>query len=201
MSIFAISDTATKNSPRERRLSSCPICEFRGRTTDTKPQADNHLNMCRACGAKWRDISYRQKPVSDQPLRDFPRQKYTYPLVAVLAATVILTTGWYIFPERNPKPVNMQDNLAISGVSIESFTNSNQPVWIITGKVNNNSPHALRIPPLKIFSLEKGSSGYFTWTYRSALQKLAPGASFRFRTAIRKPAGISNDIQLKFDAG
>lgn len=201
MSIFANSDAATKNSPRERRLSSCPICEFGGQTTDSRPQADNRLNKCRACGAKWRDISSQQKPVNDQLLPDFSRQKFTYPLAAVLAATVILTTGWYIFPERNPKPVNTPKNLAISGVSIESFTNSNQPVWIITGKVNNNSPHALHIPPIKIFSLEKGSSGYFTWTYRSALQKLAPGASFRFRTAIRKPAGISSDIQLKFDAG
>ena len=95
----------------------------------------------------------------------------------------------------------LQKHLTIDDITIENIENRDTPVWIISAIISNATSNPLAIPPIVMSAGRKGSSGYFDWTYKPALQKIAPGSKLTIRTAIRKPVGIHKDIRLEFASG
>ena len=88
--------------------------------------------------------------------------------------------------------------LTLDNIKIEGRSNNQAPFWIVTARITNNTLHSVAVPPILMRSGNKGSSGYFDWTYRPALQKLAPGTNLIIRSSIHKPAGSSKNIEIEF---
>jgi hypothetical protein len=119
-----------------------------------------------------------------------------------LGTIVILITVlvYQIFPLTNSsqRAKTSTNQLALDNIKVENIRYSNTPIWIISARISNHSENTLPVPPILMSSGEKGTSGYFGWTYKPALQKLAPGSNLIIRSSMRKPVGSSKKVKLEF---
>ncbi len=120
---------------------------------------------------------------------------------AVLFLATLLVYQFYPLPESKPLAKNALTQLTLDNIKTENVKNSNIRVWIISARISNHSAHSLPVPPILMSSGTKGSSGYFDWTVKPALQKLAPGSNLIIRASVRKPAGSGQKVELEFIGG
>lgn len=188
--------------------SNCPNCEFLGNDPALPISCGDGILMCQVCDTKWREVDTRPKqkaPPQHMPPSIAEKTKsqaissFVIAVVFACLAGLLLLNEWTTqFPDEITVSSNSQEYLSLSHISIESFDNSNGDILVVSGEVRNNSPFNQSVPSVVMHSGHKGSSGYFNWIYHPALQNLAPGASFRFRTSISKPGGSAGSIRLKF---
>ncbi len=119
-------------------------------------------------------------------------------MVAFLTFATIIIASFIFFTNSFQSNSENIPDLELANISVESLTNQNHLLWLVSGTVANNSRHPIHIPAIEMQVGKKGSSGYFAWTYNPALQILDAGASFKFRTSMHKPLGSVDDLVLKF---
>ena len=88
--------------------------------------------------------------------------------------------------------------LILENIKVEDHNNNQAAFWVITARISNKSVHTVTVPTVLMRSGNKGSSGYFGWSYTPALQKLSPGTNLIIRTSIHKPFGSSKNIEMEF---
>jgi len=205
------------NTSATHHSNSCPNCQYLHGTTGRPRIAADGALICKCCNTRWREIGNRNTagadpriskvsafstPIAISTPRTNPKNRpLTRPwnvvgsLVVVLfglAYIAILPTG------AKQQLLKVPDQLVLRNISVENLQNTNTPIWVISGRVTNYSSNHLRVPAISMRSGLKGSSGYVDRIYHPALQNLAPGASFSFRTSIRKPVGNTGGIKLEF---
>jgi hypothetical protein len=194
--------------PVPANISNCPKCEF-GEDKSIRPLVvGDGICLCRNCGNRWRVIDSDEgalqlldthvTKVDNRSLAPKSSSGFFAIFAVVLVVSVFFSIYKFVEPVTHTQILSQTQPLTISDLSVENFKNTNTKIWVVSGEIRNNSDHKINVPSVVIFSGEKGSSGYFSRTYYPALQILAPGAKFRFRTSFRKPVGGSDFIKVKF---
>ena len=190
----------------------CPNCEYLRRSNDQVKFNDDGTMVCLDCNTLWREISSAQlapkidiskKNQADHQsgLGIFPSMAGTnssIKIAAFLTFTAIIVASFTFFTNSFQSGPTKSPDLELANISVENLTNQNRLLWLVSGTVANNSNHPIHIPAIEMQVGEKGSSGYFTWTYNPALQILDAGASFKFRTSMNKPVGSADNLVLEF---
>ena len=203
---------------------SCPNCAFLHNDAGNSQARTDDLMVCLQCNTKWREIikpasiSSSYSPIHNKSLHTninlklnavtmpsaLQTQASSFAAKYIILATVFVFTAFSFFFSRayfQNTPLAQEPTppaLEIAEISINNLHNAQLQHWRISGKVFNNSNNYLHIPPIRMQADNKGSGGYFNFTYKPALQTLAPGASFRFRISVHKPVGSADNIVLKF---
>lgn len=184
----------------------CNICSSKWRNLNNIQDAGGDIK------------SYSQKFMEQVALADAPdirdlvhfkpdhnirhRPRFSAKSVVISCALIFLSTGYsyHVLRSNNTaRQVKIQTTpLTLDNIKIEDHRNNQVPFWIITARITNKTVHSVAVPSIRMQSGNKGSSGYFGWTYRPALQKLAPGTNLIIRTSIHKPVGSSRNIEMKF---
>ncbi len=137
---------------------------------------------------------------SDHNIRH--RSRYSAISVVISCTLIILATGYSYQVLQSNHSFRLEKiqaiPLALDNIKIETHSNNQVPFWMITARITNQTVHTVTVPPILMKSGTKGSSGYFDWTYRPALQKLAPGTNLIIRSSIHKPVGSSRNIKMEF---
>ncbi len=197
------------------KTQNCPQCDFSEREPIAPLNIGDGICLCRNCGNRWRVIGGNKIECSAENLAltencticDEKRKLVPFilsspPGFAIVTLVIFVVVFISVFKSVEPATGSRISNggqaLNISGIRVENFGNGAGKIWIVTGEIRNNSDQKRVVPSVIMYAGEKGSSGYFSRTYHPALQKLAPGAKFRFRTSFRKPVGGSNFIRVKF---
>ncbi|MCF6320444.1 MAG: hypothetical protein L3J32_01580 [Rhizobiaceae bacterium] len=198
---------------------SCPNCEFTDGNPGKPHSCDDGSMVCAKCNTRWRNIAktarqqstplktgYSADPISlpsaiSANIERTPSRRSAALIAGAAVFLGILAVPVFTFFQSSHFTQSdkiVRNELTLGEISIENIQNSNTPVWVISGLVSNNSANLLNVPSILMRAGTKGSSGYFTWTYHPALQILAPGSNFRFRTSVRKPLGNAEGIELEF---
>ncbi|MCP4183184.1 MAG: hypothetical protein GY761_07685 [Hyphomicrobiales bacterium] len=184
----------------------CNICDSKWRNlnsiqdTNGEPKAYSQQFLEQVTFAHTPNIDDMGQSKSDHKIKH--RSVYSAIPVIISCALIILATGYSYQVLQSNTSVRQEKiqttPLTLDNIKIEDKWNNQASFWTITARITNNTIHSVTVPPVQMRSGSKGSSGYFGWTYRPALQKLSPGSNLTIRTSIHKPVGSSKNIEMEF---
>lgn len=195
-------------------IPSCPTCAVEGTSNRSINANTDGSFVCGNCNTKWREIGTNAAPVrppltqlrAKEPRHEirkkgansFPKKNpWAIAGIAGLTFAAAICVSVFLQPQSNPKLAN-SNFLAINDIAIKRITSRGRRIWSISAIIKNNTQERLVIPPLAFYAGEQGSSGYLKWIYKPAMQSLAPGADFRFRTLVARPNNGSKQVRLDF---
>jgi len=187
-------------------LLTCNVCNSKWRDlnnsqyTGGKSKRHGQPFMAQAAPADVRDINDLGQLKPDHQIRH--RSGFCALSVAISCALIILVVvGGYqilVWDDFSRQAKIQTSALTLDNIKVENRSNNQLPFWTITARITNKTVHSVTVPPILMKSGNKGSSGYFGWTYTPALQKLAPGTNLIIRSSIHKPFGSSKIIEMEF---
>jgi hypothetical protein len=184
----------------------CNICNSRWRdlnniqNTGGEPKTHSQQFIEQAALAHTPNIYDLGQLKSDHNIRH--RSHFSTISVVISCALIILVVGGsysvLVSSDFFRQAKIQTSSLTLDNIKVEDHRNNQVPFWVITARIINKTAHSVTVPPILMRSGNKGSSGYFGWMYRPALQKLAPGTNLIIRTSIHKPFGSSKNIEMEF---
>ncbi len=195
----------------------CPTCAFNRVPSGSISRNIDGSLVCGTCNTKWREINNNNVQTAPGSANIFqPAQPSTdavsipdphhyksgamaWKVAGVACLTFVIFVSLAILNQNQLKlPSTRSSALALADISIKSLNQRGRRIWSISAIVKNTTNNRLVIPALIFQAGKQGSSGYLKWKYQPAMQSLAPGTDFRFRTFVARPVGSPKFVRLKF---